>query len=123
MANVSLLDQYGRPVIQIADEAPPVQADPLVNPRASSIRLFFAKQSELDSAWHICDAALGSWSSGEGTLYVALHGARMYVGVKADTVLQADLRRGVTDGLCQRCMEELILAADLVKDRRLLRFE
>lgn len=95
-----------------------------IDPRQVSRRLFFAKTGELETVWHLCDASLGrALPDGKGVEFVALHGKYIYPVVQCDTVLQADLRRGLTDGLCARCMREFHLAVDLICQKRLLKFE
>lgn len=94
-----------------------------VAPQHSSIRIFLAKRECSDTIWHLCDAALGSYTTAAGIEYIALHGKRMHVEVKADTVLQADLQRGLNDALCERCLDEFYLAIGFIKEKRLLKFE
>lgn len=92
------------------------------DPRFVSRRLFFAKANTFDTVWHLCDAALGNWSTATGVEYVALHGRRMHVAEQVDTVLQVDIRRGAADTFCQNCLDEFHLAVDLIKEKRLLKF-
>lgn len=93
-----------------------------VNPNKASVRLFFAKDSIQDTVWHICDAALGKLV-GSHVFYMALHGSFMYATERADTILSADIQRAPTDRLCQRCLDEYILAQDIIEMKGLLRFD
>lgn len=92
-----------------------------VNPNKASVRLFFAKADTQDTIWHICDAALGK-EAGKHILFMALHGAFMYPAERADTILSADIQRAPTDKLCQRCLDEYVLALDIIGVKHLLKF-
>lgn len=89
---------------------------------AVSARLFFAKTAVSDTVWHICDAALGKEVRGN-LLFMALHQSFIYPVIKADSVLQAELMRGMNDGICQLCLREYKLAVDTIKDRKMMRFD
>lgn len=101
-----------------------VKADSLfpIIPEAASVRLFFAKNHPSDAVWHLCDMALSFWENGR-LEYLALHGQRMVVNCRADTVMQAEAMRSISDRMCSRCMEEFALAFPIIKRRKLMRFE
>lgn len=94
---------------------------PIENPEAVSVRLFFAKESEVSRRWHICDASLGQQTP-NGIYYMALHGRPIHPTVKCDSVLQAKLRLGGADLFCYRCLDEFEIARDIIEQRRLMRF-
>lgn len=93
-----------------------------VPPDKASTRLFFAKQHPMDRFWHICDASLGR-PYGRHIFYMALHGSYMFPTDRADTVLQADILRAPTDKLCQRCLDEYILAVDIINRKDMIKFD
>lgn len=96
---------------------------PVQDNRASSFRLFFARESLLSGIWHIVDQAL--WKdSPDGALHMALHGKFITVADRCDTVLQAKLRLvKESDAFCARCLEEFELAKETIAEKNLLQFK
>jgi hypothetical protein len=99
-------------------------AFPIERPDFASVRIFFAKAQESDRIWHLCDAALGySQGFGRPPLFMALHGKKIYVAKRADSLTDASIALVPTDFLCARCLDEFFLAFDIIKERKLLKFK
>src|SRR6267154_2686680 len=92
-----------------------------IDPRTVSTRLIFAKTSILETVWHVLDSALGKAMPDGKVIFMALHGDWIYPEVRCDTVLQTDLRYGLNDSFCQRCILEMELARAEIQKRDLLK--
>jgi hypothetical protein len=96
---------------------------PIENARAVSVRLFFARESEVDPIWHICDASMGEIRNAGMIYYMALHGSAIKPAVKCNTVEEAQARSGNLDQFCYRCLDEFQLAAQAIAEKRLTKFK
>lgn len=94
----------------------------LIDPRAVSTRIIFVRDSVASRVWHLADVAI-SKAVGASVYHMALHGAYVYPGTKADTVAEARKLTGPGDRFCERCLEEFELARDVIEKRKMMKFQ
>ncbi len=97
----------------------------LINPKAVSTRIVFVRE-EAVSLWHLADVAIsrsvGGGLSAARVEFMALHGKWIHPLMQVDTVSEMHKLHGPQPLICQRCLDEFSLAADLIKRKNLLRF-
>lgn len=83
-----------------------------IPPNGVSTTLQFCKTSKFDTVWHIFD-----WTEGDDKgLFAPLHDCRVKIlpVVKADSLTQLSFKESNQILLCVGCVEEFMLAKDLI---------
>ncbi len=96
----------------------------LIDPKAVSTRIVFVRE-DVASLWHLADVSISRAVGGLVSArveYMALHGKWIHPLVQVDTVSEMQTKHGPQPLICQRCLDEFSLAADLIKKKNLLRF-
>ena len=94
-----------------------------VDPQAVSYRLVFVKENAGDKVWHIVDVSLVRRDWGV-KCFMALHGKFVKSAAQADSISQLQIAVvNPDDYICERCFEEMTLAAKIIERKKLLRME